>query len=71
MATPGAEWEALWQLTSEEVAHFLWESAGMITLARYRKSKRGPKKLQPPRDNDPKKPHASPARLLAQRRRKS
>jgi hypothetical protein len=71
IATPEAEWDALRELTSEEFANFLWEWAGMITLALYRKSKRGPKKPPPPRQNDPKKPHVSTARLLAQRRRES
>jgi hypothetical protein len=68
IATPEEEWEALRELTSEEFANFLWEWAGMITLALYRKSKRGPKKPPPPRQNDPKKPHVSTARILAQRR---
>ncbi len=71
IAVPEAEWALFHELTSEEFANLLWEWAGMITLALYRKSKRGPKKSQPPRQNDPKKPHVSTARLLAQRRRKS
>jgi hypothetical protein len=71
IATPEAEWRVLGELTSEEFANFLWEWAGMVTLALYRKSKRGSKKPPPPRQNDPKKPHVSTARLLAQRRQDS
>jgi hypothetical protein len=32
------------ELTSEEFANVLWEWAGTVTLALYRKSSRGPKK---------------------------
>jgi hypothetical protein len=71
IAVPEEEWRLLRELSSEEFANLLWEWAGMITLALYRKSKRGPKKPQPTRQNDPKKPHVSTARLLAQRRRRS
>jgi len=71
IATPEEEWAVLRELTSEEFANFLWEWAGMITLALYRKNKRGPKNPPPPRQNDPKKPHVSTARLLAQRRQDS
>jgi hypothetical protein len=71
IAIPEAEWGLFPDLSSEEVANLLWEWAGMIDLTLYRKSKRGPKKPQPPREHDPRKPHVSTARLLAQRRRKS
>jgi hypothetical protein len=71
IAIPEAEWKVFHALSGEEMANLLWEWAGMIDLALYRKSKRGPKKAKPPRQHDPKKPHVSTARLLAQRRRKS
>jgi hypothetical protein len=71
IAVPEAEWGLFHELSNEEVANLLWEWAGMIDLTLYRKSKRGPKKPQPPREHDPRKPHVSTARLLAQRRPKS
>jgi hypothetical protein len=71
IAVAEAQWRRLRELTDEEFANLLGEWAGMITLALYRKRKRGPKKPQPQRHNDPKQPHVSTARLLAQRRPKS
>ncbi len=71
IAVPEAEWRVFHEIPSAELANLLWEWAGMVPLATYRKSKRGPKKRTPPRRHDPKKPHVSTARLLAQRPRKS
>ncbi len=71
IAIPEAEWAVFQEMSSEELANLLWEWAGTIDLSLYRKSKRGPKKPQPPREHDPRKPHVSTARLLAQRRRES
>ena len=42
-------------------------TAARVDLRRYRKSQRGPKKTAPKRVHDPKRPHVSVARLLAQR----
>jgi hypothetical protein len=71
IAIAEAEWTVFHELGSEEMANLLWEWAGVVDLSLYRKSKRGPKKPQPPRHNDPRKPHVSTARRLAQRKRKS
>ncbi|MBA2245691.1 MAG: transposase [Gemmatimonadetes bacterium] len=71
IAIAPAEWAVFHELGTEEMANLLWEWAGCIDLSLYRKSKRGPKKAKPPRQHDPKKPHVSTARLLAERRRKS
>jgi hypothetical protein len=70
IAIPEGEWAVFHEIDSEEMAKFLWEWAGMIDLSLYRKSKRGPKKTPPLREHDPKQPHVSTARLLAQRRGK-
>jgi hypothetical protein len=71
IAIPAEEWAIFHVLSTEEMANLLWEWAGFIRLSRYPKSKRGPKKPPPPREHDPKKPHVSTARLLANRRRRS
>lgn len=47
---------------------WLREQAARVDLRRYRKSPRGPKKPAPPRVHDPKRPHVSVGRVLAQRR---
>ena len=71
IAIPEAEWTIFHELSPAEMADLLGEWASRIDLSLYRKSKRGPKKPHPPRHNDPKQPHVSTARLLAQRGRKS
>lgn len=47
---------------------WLVETAGCAQLCKYRKHPRGPKKPTPQPHHDPRKPHASVARLLAQRK---
>lgn len=71
IAIPEADWQVVHEISTRELADLLWEWAGRVPLSAYRKSKRGPKKKTPPRRHDPKKPHVSTARLLAQRPRKS
>jgi hypothetical protein len=71
IALPAEQWTIFHTISPEEIANLLWEWAGFVRLSRYPKSKRGPKKPPPKREHDPKKPHASPARLLANRRRRS
>jgi hypothetical protein len=71
IALPAEQWTIFHTISPEEIANLLWEWAGFIRLSRYPKSKRGPKKPPPKREHDPKKPHASTARLLANRRRRS
>jgi hypothetical protein len=70
IAIPEAEWAIFHEISTEEMANLLWEWAGEMDLSLYRKSKRGPKKSKPPRHHDPKQPHVSTARLLAERNRK-
>jgi hypothetical protein len=69
IAIPAAEWQIIQELSTGELANMLWEWAGLVRLSRYPKSKRGPKKPPPERIHDPKKPHVSTARLLAERHR--
>jgi hypothetical protein len=71
IALPAQEWRIFHTISTEEMANLLWEWAGFIRLSRSPKSKRGPKKPPPKREHDPKKPHVSTARLLADRRRRS
>jgi hypothetical protein len=71
IALPAEQWTIFHTISTEEMANLLWEWAGFIRLSRYPKSKRGPKKTPPERDHDPRKPHVSTARLLAERRRRS
>jgi hypothetical protein len=71
IALPAEQWTIFHTISTEEMANLLWEWAGLIRLSRYPKSKRGSKKTPPPREHDPRKPHVSTARLLADRRRRS
>jgi hypothetical protein len=48
-------------------ALWLQQQAARVDLRRYRKSRRGSKKTMPKPVHDPKRPHVSVARLLAQR----
>jgi hypothetical protein len=53
------------------MAELLIELAQKVRLSAFRKHRRGPKKPQPKRQHDPKRPHVSTARLIADRRRSS
>jgi hypothetical protein len=68
IAIPPDEWRLFHTLSTAQMAHLLAEWAAMIRLARYRKSKRGPKRPPPACVRDRSKPHVSTARLLAQRK---
>lgn len=71
IALPQREWRVFATLSTAAMANLLGEWAGFLRLCRYPKSKRGPKKPPPPRTHDPKKPHVSTARLLANRPRRA
>jgi IS4 transposase len=66
LVTP-EEWAVFQTLTPEVMAAWLLATAQQVQLRKYRKHPRGPKKPTPTRTHDPKKPHVSVARLLAQR----
>ncbi|WP_200336199.1 hypothetical protein [Thiocystis violacea] len=61
------EWAVFQTFTPEAMAAWLLATAQQVQLRKYRKHPRGPKHTPPTRTHDPKKPHVSVARLLAQR----
>ncbi|MBK1725057.1 hypothetical protein CKO23_23170, partial [Thiocystis violacea] len=61
------EWAVFQTFTPEAMAAWLLATAQQVQLRKYRKHPRGPKNTPPTRTHDPKKPHLSVARLLAQR----
>lgn len=66
IAIPPGEWEVFQGLTVVEMAEFLREVASQAWLAKYPRSKHGPKKPRPKRTgriND----HVATARLLDKR----
>ena len=60
-------WAPFHTLLPDELARQLVEMAGRVQLARFCKTKRGPKKPVPPRTRYPTTPHVSTARLLVRR----
>lgn len=61
------DWAVFQTVPLATFAIWLQQQAARVDLRRYRKSQRGPKKTAPKRVHDPKRPHVSVARLLAQR----
>lgn len=61
------DWAVFQTVPLATFATWLQQQAVRVDLRRYRKSQRGPKKTAPKRVHDPKRPHVSVARLLAQR----
>ena len=64
-------WAVFQSMSTPDFANWLVETAQHIQLRKYRKHPRGPKKPAPKRTHDPKKPHVSTARLLAERKSKA
>lgn len=71
IALPPPEWEAFQHLPVDRMATWLIELAQHVRLAAFRKHQRGPKKPQPKRQHNPKQPHVSTAKLIAERRRRA
>jgi hypothetical protein len=69
IAIPEEQWFAFRTLTPEELAGVLRQLAEHVDLARYTKHPRGAKKPAPNRTYDPKHPHVSTAKVLAQRQK--
>jgi hypothetical protein len=69
IAIPEGEWGIFQGMETEEFAGVLRDLAKKVRLAAFKKHPRGPKKPPPKRKHDPKKPHVSTARLLAERDR--
>lgn len=61
------DWAVFQNVPLATFALWLRQQAARVDLRRYRKSRQGPKKTAPKRVHDPKRPHVSVARLLAQR----
>lgn len=70
VAIPAKEWQVFRSLTVEQLVVVLRELAGNVRLARFRKSRRGPKKPSIKRKYSKKHPHVSTAKLLAERKSK-
>jgi hypothetical protein len=68
IAIPPPEWRLFQELSRSQLAEVLVELAQKIRLQAVRKYRRGPKKPQSKRKYDPKHPHVSTAKLLAERR---
>jgi IS4 transposase len=64
------EWLPFRGMSAVELASRLRELAGQVELSKYRKAPTRPKKPPTPRRHDPRQPHVSTARILAERRRR-
>ncbi len=63
------EWDVFRTATPSQLALLLKQLARNVKLSKYRKHPRGPKKPKAKPKSDPKKPHVSTAKLLAQRKK--
>ena len=64
------EWLLFRNMSAVELANVLRELATHVTLSKYKKAPTKPKKPKTPRKYDPKHPHVSTAKLLAERRKR-
>ena len=64
------EWAELGEYSQSKFVMILKQLARKVNMQRFRKHPRGPKKSAPKRKSDPKHPHVSTARLLANRKKK-
>jgi hypothetical protein len=69
IAIPLEGWKVFLQLSHSEMIMFLKRLAANAKLLKYKKHPRGPKKPLPKRVSDPKTPHVSTARLIAERKK--
>ena len=69
-AIPEEEWSVFAEMSVKEFVDVPRGLSGAVNLAAFEKKPRGPKKPQPKRTIDPKKPHVSTARLLKKRKSK-
>jgi hypothetical protein len=68
IAIPPARWQIFRELTDAQFAKLLKELAAQISLSRFRKHRRGPKKPPPKKSSGAKIKHVSTARILAKRK---
>ena len=64
------EWLLFRTMSATELANTLRELATRVNLAKYKKAPTKPKKPKTPRQFDPKQPHVSTAKILAERRKR-
>ena len=69
VAVPDEKWVIFVQYSQAELVDFLKELAKNVKLSRFKKHPRGPKKPVAKRKRDPKHPHVSTARLIADRKK--
>lgn len=65
VAIPEQEWIVFRTMPIAEFVQFMLQSAANVDLAKFKKSRRGPKKPAPKRNRYSNHPHVSTARLLA------
>jgi hypothetical protein len=70
VAIPAAQWQVFNGLSDAAMAQILKEIASHVSLKRYRKTKRGPKKPQPKRRRYQNGEHVATAKIIAERQRR-
>ncbi len=70
IALPSEYWVGFQSLPLTELVEVLLQLAHHVKLSQFKKHRRGPKKPPPKRDQFPKQPHVSTARLLAAKKKK-
>lgn len=68
VAVPPREWRRFGHLTSAGLARVLKQLAAGVSVERFRKNVRGPKKPRPKRTSGKRQKHVSTAKILAQRK---
>jgi hypothetical protein len=68
IAIPEEHWRVFAAMTDRQFIRVLLFLASQVNLKRFPKARRGAKKPPPTREADPKKPHVSTARILADRK---
>jgi IS4 transposase len=69
IAIPEDEWVVFHEMTPRELGAVLVELAGLVRMAEYRKSTRGPKKPPPKKQSGAKIKHVATAKILAARKK--
>jgi Transposase DDE domain len=64
IAVPEAEWHIFQSMSTGTFAHTLQQLANEVSLAKFKKHRRGPKKPKAKPKHDPSQPHVSTAKLL-------
>jgi hypothetical protein len=69
VAIPAAYWSVFERLTDGQMARVLKDIARQVSLQRYRKTPRGPKKPPPPRRRYKHGEHVATSQLIGERKR--